>query len=70
MAAELSNRMAPEHLELCVSEPDKLAKNIKRWCYFSRSLDLKLLATVTVLIMFCRQQDQQDLVAVCQYGLL
>jgi len=28
MAAELSNRIAPEHLELCVSEPDKLAKKI------------------------------------------
>ena len=28
MAAELSNRIAPEHLELCVSEPENLAKNI------------------------------------------
>ena len=27
-AAELSNRIAPEHLELCVSHPDKLAKKI------------------------------------------
>ena len=28
MAAELANRIAPEHLELCVSEPENLAKNI------------------------------------------
>ena len=28
MAAELANRIAPEHLELCVSKPEKLAKNI------------------------------------------
>ena len=28
MAAELANRIAPEHLELCVSEPEILAKNI------------------------------------------
>ena len=28
MAVELSNRIAPEHLELCVSEPENLAKNI------------------------------------------
>ena len=28
IAAELSNRIAPEHLELCVSEPDKLSKKI------------------------------------------
>ena len=28
MAAELSNRIAPEHLELCVSDPENLAKKI------------------------------------------
>ena len=28
MAAELSNRLAPEHLELCVSDPENLAKKI------------------------------------------
>ena len=28
MAAELSNRIAPEHLELCVSNPENLAKKI------------------------------------------
>ena len=28
-AAELSNRIAPEHLALCVSEPDQLLKNIR-----------------------------------------
>ena len=28
MAAELANRIAPEHLELCVSKPENLAKNI------------------------------------------
>ena len=28
MAAELTNRIAPEHLELCVYEPENLAKNI------------------------------------------
>ena len=28
IAAELSNRIAPEHLELCVSNPDELAKKI------------------------------------------
>ena len=28
MAAELSNRIAPEHLELCVSDPESLAKKI------------------------------------------
>ena len=28
IAAELSNRIAPEHLELCVSEPENLAKKI------------------------------------------
>ena len=28
MAAELSNRIAPEHLELCVSNPESLAKKI------------------------------------------
>ena len=28
MAAKLTNRIAPEHLELCVSEPENLAKNI------------------------------------------
>ena len=28
VAIELSNRIAPEHLELCVSDPEKLAKNI------------------------------------------
>ena len=28
MAVELSNRIAPEHLELCVSKPENLAKNI------------------------------------------
>ncbi len=27
-AAELANRIAPEHLELCVSKPENLAKNI------------------------------------------
>ena len=28
IAAELSNRLAPEHLELCVSDPENLAKKI------------------------------------------
>jgi histidinol dehydrogenase len=28
IAAELSDRIAPEHLELCVSDPDNLAKKI------------------------------------------
>ena len=28
MAAELANRIAPEHLELCVAKPENLAKNI------------------------------------------
>ena len=28
MAVELANRIAPEHLELCVSKPENLAKNI------------------------------------------
>ena len=28
MAAELSNRIAPEHLELCISDPENLAKKI------------------------------------------
>ena len=28
VAAELSNRLAPEHLELCVSDPENLAKKI------------------------------------------
>ena len=28
IAAELSNRIAPEHLELCISNPDELAKKI------------------------------------------
>jgi len=28
-AAELSNQIAPEHLELCVSKPDELLKNIR-----------------------------------------
>ena len=28
MAAELSNRLAPEHLELCVSDPENLVKKI------------------------------------------
>jgi histidinol dehydrogenase len=28
MAARLSNRIAPEHLELCVSDPDRLSKQI------------------------------------------
>jgi histidinol dehydrogenase len=28
-AAELSNRIAPEHLELCVADPDALAKKIR-----------------------------------------
>ncbi len=28
MAAELSNRIAPEHLELCVSDPENLAKKV------------------------------------------
>ena len=28
VAIELSNRIAPEHLELCVSDPEKLAKRI------------------------------------------
>ena len=27
-AAELSNRLAPEHLELCVADPDSMAENI------------------------------------------
>ena len=27
-AAELSNRLAPEHLELCVADPDALAEKI------------------------------------------
>lgn len=27
-AVELSNRLAPEHLELCVAEPEKLLKNV------------------------------------------
>ena len=27
-AVELSNRIAPEHLELCVADPDNLAKKI------------------------------------------
>ena len=28
-AAELANRIAPEHLEICVSKPDALAEQIK-----------------------------------------